>query len=472
MKQSFPYIPPATDSQQVYTDGETMDEAVEAFENHDYLKSLQLLIDALDCDFRERYGNPEGTSFRIPHGSIVVRINITPETLHISADFLRLPEKGRVAMLRQIAEMNINNLMLARFVKSGDYLKMEYSCPLTDTHPHKIHAIIHNICLIGDKYDDELCTRFNAERCYTPKVTPFTPDEVDTVYDALHTIGQLALNAAADYSSQRRYVYAWTILSGAIHQFTFIANPQGQLINEIEKAIESMNDERPIEELVSRGTSFLKKLLSMPKEKLAEDLYTVEMMVSIKPNAPLQSVQDDFESLHEGVTEAMQKRDYDQVAVRIYFSFYQLLAENNISLLLEYLIITALRESAGLPLKEAAEILLKALDKIMDGDIEPDDDDDDDEDEDDEDDEDDYDDEDDEDEDEDDDDDDDDDEEDLSEAHANIMAAHQKLAEAMSGEEIVAIQRQMDEALKAGNMTEYMRLATELQMRMLSSLGS
>ena len=66
MKQSFPYIPPATDSQQVYTDGETMDEAVEAFENHDYLKSLQLLIDALDCDFRERYGNPEGTSFRIP----------------------------------------------------------------------------------------------------------------------------------------------------------------------------------------------------------------------------------------------------------------------------------------------------------------------------------------------------------------------------------------------------------------------
>ena len=341
---------------------------------------------------------------------------------------------------------------------------MEYSCPLTDTHPHKIHSIIHNICLIGDKYDDELCTRFNAERCYTPKVTPFTPDEVDTVYDALQTIGQLALNAAADYCSQRRYVYAWTILSGAIHQFTFFANPQGQLINEIEKAIESMNDERPIEELVSRGTSFLNKLISMPKDKLAEDLYTVEMMVSMKPHASLQSVQDDFEHLHEGVTEAMQKRDYDQVAVRIYLSFYQLLAENNISLLLEYLIITALRESGGLPLKEAAEILLKALDKIMDGDIEPDDDEDEDDDDEDED----YDDE----EEDDDDDEDEEDEEDLSEAHANIMAAHQKLAEAMSGEEIVAIRSRMDEALKAGNMTEYMRLATELQMRMLSSLGS
>ena len=64
------------------------------------------------------------------------------------------------------------------------------------------------------------------------------------------------------------------------------------------------------------------------------------------------------------------------------------------------------------------------------------------------------------------------DEEALAQAHANVMEAHRKLSEAMSGEEIVAIQRRMDEALKAGNMPEYMRLATELQMRMLSSLGS
>ena len=42
----------------------------------------------------------------------------------------------------------------------------------------------------------------------------------------------------------------------------------------------------------------------------------------------------------------------------------------------------------------------------------------------------------------------------------------------MSGEKIAEIQRQMDEALKAGNVAEYMRLATELQMLMLSSLGS
>ncbi len=454
MKQSFPYIPPAAESQLVYTDGEIMDQAVEAFESHNYLESLQLLIDALDGDFRERYGNADGTSFRIPHGSIVVSIDISPDTLNISADFLKLPEKGRVAMLRQIAEMNINNLMLARFVKNGDYLKMCYSCPITDTHPHKIHAVIQNICAIGDQYDDELCARFNAERCYTPQVKPYTVKEVDAAYEGLQTIGNMALAAAAEYCSQRRYVYAWTIIGGAIYQFIFFANPQGQLINDVYKAIDAMNDERPLEELVDRGAEFLKKLVATPKEELAKDLYTVEMMVSMKQHAPLQVVQEDFETLQEDVTEAMQKRDYDQVAVRIYYSFYRLLVDSDISLLLEYLIITALRESANAPIKEAAEILIKALDRIMDGDVEIAQSD--------------------EDEDEDDDceDEEDEDEEALASAHANVMAAHQKLAEAMSGEEIIAIQRKMDEALKAGDTTEYMRLATELQMRMLSSLGS
>ena len=451
MKNSFPYFAPASESQLVYTDGEIMEEAVAAFDQHDYVKSIQLLIDALDGDFRERYGNKAGTSFTIPHGSIVVNINIEPTTLHISADFLKLPENGRVAMLRQICEMNTENLMLARFVKNGDILKMEYSCPITDTHPHKIHSVIHNICAVGDKYDDELCSRFNASRCYTPKITPFTPAQVDAVYVGLHTIGSLALEAASEFCSQRGFIYAWTIVSGAIYQFSFFANPQGQLINEIDKAIESMNDERPLEELVSRGVSFLKRLMAMSKEELAKDLYTVEMMVSVKSFASLQSVQEDFEGTHDDTTEAMQKRDYAQVFVRIYHIFYRLLVDNNIPLLLEFHIVRALQKSANLPLKEAAEVLHTALSKLMEGDIEPTDD---------------------EDESEPVDTEDEEDEEDLTEIHDNVVAAHQKMADAMSGQEIVELQKKMDEALKAGNVTEYMRLATELQMIVIKNMGS
>ena len=45
----------------------------------------------------------------------------------IEADFLKIPEKGRVAMLRQLADLNINKLMLARFLKDGDKLKIAYA---------------------------------------------------------------------------------------------------------------------------------------------------------------------------------------------------------------------------------------------------------------------------------------------------------------------------------------------------------
>nr|MDE6778668.1 YbjN domain-containing protein [Alistipes sp.] len=425
--------------------------AVDAFGQGDYVKAVNMLIDALDSDFRDRVGNADGTSFTIPHGSIVVRIDITPETLDISADFLKLPAKGRVAMLRQVAEMNIGKLMLARFVKSGDRLKMEYSCPLTDTHPHKIWGVLRNICVVGDKYDDEFCTQFNAERCYEPRVEYYPQEAVDKVYDSIQSLGALVLSAVNDYNSQRKYIYSWTVLAASLYQTAFFANQQGQLANDLDKALDSMNDSRPLEELVSRGVAFVEKLLATPKEELAKHLYGVEMMVSLKHPVTLQNVQEDLEELHEATGTAIQQRDFDQTVSRILCQFYRLLYESSLPLMLEYAIVTALRKAGGCPINEAARILWNALDRIMDGELDAGDDDDDD----------------------------DDDEgmedvgdlvEELAAARDNAVAAHRKIAEAAGGSEAVVIQQKMEEALKAGNVAEYMRLATELQMIMINGM--
>ena len=59
----------------------------------------------------------------IPHGSILVHISVKDGFYRISADCLNLPEKGRVAMLRQIADLNLNKLLLPRFVKDNDKLR-------------------------------------------------------------------------------------------------------------------------------------------------------------------------------------------------------------------------------------------------------------------------------------------------------------------------------------------------------------
>lgn len=453
MKQTFPYIAPATDSQLVYTDGETMEQAVEAFMNQDYVQSIHLLIDAMDCDFREKYGNADGTSFRIPHGSIVVNIDISDKTLNISADFLKLPVKGRVAMLRQIAEMNINNLMLARFIKSRDRLKMAYSCPLTDTNPHKIYSVIRNICMFGDKYDDELCTRFEAERCYEPSITKYTDEEIDAVYNALQTIGRKALSEAENYNAERRYSYSWTVLTGAVYQFMFFAQPQGQLINDLESTIALMMSDRPAEELVSRCTDFIKGLMNQSRDELSKDLYTVEMLVSPKPPMSLQDIQNEFERLYDGTTGAMQKKDFDQVVVRITYEFYQMLCEYHMPLMVEYIILKALQKSSETDMSSGAETLWNALDKIMDGELEPDDDEDEEEDEDEDVDE--Y------------------EEEEDEDEYNDLIAVQQQCAEAINGiEDIDDIQRKMNEAIKAGDIAEYMRLATELQMKIINGMNN
>ncbi len=92
------------------------------------------LLDHLNPEFRTKYGNAEGTEFHLPHGSIVVNVRLDDKMMYIDADFLNLPAKGRVAMLRQVADMNINRLLLPRY-EGGRPAEDEYHCPLTETHP-------------------------------------------------------------------------------------------------------------------------------------------------------------------------------------------------------------------------------------------------------------------------------------------------------------------------------------------------
>ena len=77
------------------------DTSVEAFDNGEYLQSFYALLDYVNDEFREKYGNAKGTEFNIPHGSIVVNIKIENDWLLIHAPFLSLPEKNRIACVPQ-----------------------------------------------------------------------------------------------------------------------------------------------------------------------------------------------------------------------------------------------------------------------------------------------------------------------------------------------------------------------------------
>lgn len=431
MKQTLIFIPPVVDSTQSSIHIEDFERSVDLYNQGEYLQAFHCLLDYLNADFRAKYGNPEGTEFHIPHGSILVHIYVKEDAFRINADFLTLPEKGRVAMLRQVADLNINKLLLPRFVKDGDSLRMEYSCPLSQSHPHKMYFVLQNICHIGDKYDDEFCTKFGATRCYEPKVTPYPQEEVDRIYEGLQKLGRETLEAIKEYDADRKYGYSWNVLDTTFYQISYFARPQGQLLNDLDKAVDDMDAELPTAEVVAKGKAFLEKLLALSKEELAADLYFVDTLVSTKRRSSLKNVQENFMSVYKEATEAIQTENYERSAVRLLYIFYEAYFYNDMQDDINVIISRALSKASCQSMEDASEILYNAMDKIMEGDLEPDDDDD-----------------------------------TLEEISAEAIEQMQGMAASLQ-EEVMKAQADMQAAMMKGDMAEYMRLAQELQLKMM-----
>lgn len=432
MKQTPIFIAPVLGSMQSTVDTERYEQSIERYDEGAYLEALHLLIDHLNPEFRTRCGNADGTEFHIPHGSILVDIVVRDGMLEIGADFLHLPEKGRVAMLRQVADLTLNRLMLPRFRKQGDRLRMEYRCPLTQSHPHKLYFILRNICHIGDRYDDEFCTKFGATRCYSPRITPYPAEEKQRIIAAIRTVCAATLEAVRAYENDRRWGYAWNVLDTALYQIGFFAAPQGQLKNDLEKAVDDMDRELPLAELVAKGRSFLEQLAAADEERLGADLYFVDTLVSTKQRSSLSNVQENLKEVYKEASEAIEAGDYERAAVRLLYKLYEMYFYNDVQDDLHRLTLRALEASASKPMQEAAETLFAAVEKIFDDDLE-----------------------------------DDDTLPPISDADTAAAAAAMGQLTADLQAQVADMQVRMQEAAARGDMAEYMRLATEFQQRMM-----
>lgn len=444
MKQTFTFISPVVDSTQSPVRTEAYEQSVDLYNQGEYVQAFHSLLDYLNIGFRTKYGNADGTEFHIPHGSILVHIRIADGFFRIDADFLNLPEKGRVAMLRQVADLNLNKLLLPRFVKDGDKLRMEYTCPLSQSHPHKMYFVLQNICHVGDKYDDEFCTKFGAVRCCEPQVIPYPQEEIDRIYEGIQTLGRETLEALKEYSVDRRYGYSWNVLDTTFYQISYFAHPQGQLLNDLDKAVNDMDADLPTEEVVAKGRAFLEKLLAVPKEKLAEDLYFVDMLVSTKHRSSLKNMQENFANVYKEATEAIQSENYERSAVRLLYIFYEAYFYNDVQNDINAIIAKALKKAGNQSVEKASEILYDAMDKIMEGDL------------------------------------DDDDEMDFTAGMEqmqqtigamgeSVAQAQQKMAETMGSDDIQELQQKMAEAMMSGNMEEYSRLVLEMQKKIMGN---
>jgi protein-arginine kinase activator protein McsA len=348
------------------------DKSEQEFDGKQYKQSLYSLLDYLNGSFRTKYGNAEGTEFTIPHGSVVLNLKLEDEELKITAPFLSLPEKNRVPLLRQIAGLNFNNMDLAAVVLKDNQLFFEYACPLSLVNPYKIYYVLREICSTGDKYDDEFVTKFGAERIYEPVVTPYDSQTVDTIYDIIQLSCKECFDTLKEFENSRKYGYAWYIIDITLMKILYYAHPQGQLMNDLNKAVGNMDrDDIPLPEIAGQGKQMLERLQNMTKEALAEDLYYVETFVPDKYRSGLKNIQANFETSYENVSKAIENNDYLYCYLTIVFQFYKMYFYNLVQDDINALVVNAMQRSSAKPLEEAAQILYEAMTNIMDGNLTP-----------------------------------------------------------------------------------------------------
>lgn len=374
MKQTLTFIPPVIASTESKINVDAFDVSVEAFENQEYQKSFYALLDYINSEFRTKYGNEQGNEFHIPHGSIIVNIKLDKDKLSITAPFVSLPEKGRIPLLRQVAGLNFNAMDLSMIYLREDKLSFEYSCPIQLINPYKIYYIFEEICRTGDKYDDEFETKFGAQRIYEPKITPYAPADIDRIYDSLQLCCQECLNAVKYFEPSRKYGYIWNIIDTSLMKFMYFANPQGQLLNDMQKAIRDMDrDDLPLPDIAAQGKAVIEKLQKMSKEELAESLYFVETFIPAKRRSNLQNIQENFEDSYKKITNYMESGDYMTACVMMLYKFYEMYYYNNLQEDVNKVVVKALQQGSAQPWEKAAPILYKAMEAIMEDELEDDD---------------------------------------------------------------------------------------------------
>ncbi len=444
MKKTLTFNPSTIESTASKVNLEAWDASLEAYENKEFLKSFYSFLDYLNPDFRSKYANADGTEFNIPHGSIVVNLKLEDGQLKINAPFVSLPEKGKIPLLRQVAGLNFRNMDLARISLKDDKLFFEYACPVDLLNPYKIYYILEEICNTGDRYDDEFETKFGAKRIYEPKVLPYSEEDVNTVYDVIQLSCKECMDAVSYFEPARKYNHIWNIIDSTILKVFYYAHPQGQLMNDLDKAIVDMDrNDIPLPEIVAHGKEVILKLQGMSKEQLAENLYYVETFIPDKRRSNLKNIQDNFEDTFNKVTAALEGGDPMACCLMITYKFYEMYYYNSVQDDVNAVVTKAMKKASALPWEEAAPVLHEAMEAIMEGEL---------------------------------DDDDDEEEEggemDMSAYMQNVQQLQQQAMQAMQGIDMEEIQKLQQQAMQNFNMEDYMKNMQEMMKQMTGGNNS
>ncbi len=336
-----------------------------AWDERRYLDSVYSMLDYINPSLRSKYGNSTQTQFTVPHGSVVVDIQIKDDKLNVTCPLVDITESMRIPLLRKIAELNFYPLNLAQIRLSSNQLAFHYSTTLDTCEPYKIYYVLKEICSSADRYDDELREKFKAKNIVAPKVVYPSSEIATKAWDNVNEIIRETFDYQIYFDSQRWFGSSLDFLMLALKRIDLCIQTQGYLKTEMEKvAAEMANGQINVTERVQVGRKFLLQIQATGKEGLAKSLYQVDTFVPTKSTISGAKVKTMIKDATTKTYEYHSGKNYIGSCIESLYCIYDLFYRNNMENTVNIILIGALTNASGKSWADASGILLGGLQAI------------------------------------------------------------------------------------------------------------
>lgn len=363
MNNNISYFAPINTKQSSTRQDEKWDEAVTLFNSKQYQNVLPTLLDYVNSNLHQ---TKQGNTYVIPHGSIIVTITQTDNELQIKCPFLNIKSAKKVPLMRKLTELRMHPLNLTNILLENDLVYFSFNCPINLCEPCKIYAVLREICFYADSYDDEFIEKFDAKHLQEPKTISFPDNLKEAVFSNYQKIIEEGIQRFDYYMENRHLNNAWYTLNITFKRIEFYAEPQGYLRTVIEKAIDGIFDRNtPFQTRLLNGKKSLEKLQNYAKDKFLEDLYQIETFIPHKYSSKKENIRENWEDSYTDAQEMIANARYEDASNLLQSCFYGLFYYNLVDESISKPITDAMTQANGLDWSQAAPILLKGMEAIM-----------------------------------------------------------------------------------------------------------
>lgn len=278
---------------------------MKSWRSKEYKQTIYEILNFLNIDYNE-----EDSILTIPHGSVIIYLEMDDEKLKITAPFISIEGSLQLPILRQILQINHQPLRLTRVKLSDDHLDFYFECLLCHCDPYKIFDVLKEICIHADLYDDNFIRKYKAKRIVHPQISFHS---VATQNFCIAEFRKILTDTEATLQmllQDREHEYIWDNLVIMLLKVDFIISPNGHIKSDIEKGIVEMHSHLELSEKINIGKRLLQNFKSLTDDEIREDLYTIQTFVPLKELITHESFKNQLQQILLQVQREFQKRAY------------------------------------------------------------------------------------------------------------------------------------------------------------------